>query len=278
MTASRPIIGVALSGGAAHGFAHIGALKVLHEAGIPVDYLVGTSVGSVVGAAYASGTSFEEMLEIFRTMRWRDIAKLTLSRRGLASIERANQLFDRLLKVQTFEKLHPRFYAVATDIRSGEMIVLSRGDLKMALRASCAIPGLFVPVEIQGRYLVDGGLAANLPVLPLRQLGVEKIIAVDVSARIDADRPPTNMFQILLQSMFILGHAAGRKARELAHVIVEPKVHQYDWDDFERCTEIAAAGEVAMRQFLPQIQAWIPSVRKSVWDRFRSVFRSAADS
>ncbi|MBZ5535366.1 MAG: patatin-like phospholipase family protein [Acidobacteriia bacterium] len=268
----RPTIGVALSGGAAHGFAHIGVLKVLHEAGIPIDHLVGTSAGSVIGAAYASGTSFEEMTEVCSTMHWRDIAKLTLSKRGLASIHHSQRVLDRLIKVETFEQLQPRFYAVTTDIRTGEIIVLSRGNLKTAVQASCAIPGLFIPVEIQGRFLVDGGLAANLPVLPLRQLGVDKIIAVNVSTRPDPRHPPQNFFQIVLQSMFIMGNAAMRSARENAHVMIEPVVHDFAWDDFEHCHEIARAGELAMRQFLPKIQAWLPASKRSVWGWVRSVF------
>jgi NTE family protein len=274
----RPTIGVALSGGAAHGFAHIGVLKVLHEAGIPIDYLVGTSAGSVIGAAYASGTSFDEMIEVCSTMRWRDIAKLTLSRRGLASIQHSHRVLDRLIKVETFEQLQPRFYSVATDIRTGEIIVLSRGALKPAVQASCAIPGLFIPVEVQGRFLVDGGLAANLPVLPLRQLGVDKIIAVNVSSRLDPHHPPHNLFQIVLQSMFIVGHAAMRSARESAHVMVEPEVHDFDWDAFDRCQEIAKAGERAMLEALPQIQGWLPAPRRSVWGWVRSAFHPAPEA
>lgn len=270
---NRPKIGVALSGGAARGFAHIGALKVLHEAEVPIDFLMGTSVGSVIGAAYASGTSFDEMLEICSSMRWRDIAKLTFSKRGLASIDRSNPLLDRLIHARTFEELRFPFYAVATDIQTGETIVLSRGDLKTALRASCAVPGLFIPVEIQGRSLVDGGVSANLPVLPLRQLGAEKIIAIDTTSRIDQARPPRNVFEIILQSMFIIGRAALRTAREQAHLVVEPQVHSYDWDDFGHCAEIVKAGEQAMRSSLHPIQAWLPSKKKkSLWERFRSAF------
>jgi NTE family protein len=272
---ARPTIGVALSGGAAHGFAHIGALKVLHEAGVPIDYLVGTSVGSVIGASYASGTSFGEMIEICGTMRWRDIARLTLSKRGLTSIERSDGLLDRLVKVKTFEQLGTRFFAVATDIRTGGIIVLSRGDLKQALWASCAIPGLFVPIEVQGRLLVDGGVAAGLPVMPLRQLGAQKIIAVDVTTRIDQGRSPENVFQVLIQSMSIVSHAAMHSARERADVLVEPRVNQYAWDDFEHCSEIVSAGEQAMQNSLEQILAWLSAPRRSMFSRLWRSMRGA---
>jgi NTE family protein len=203
---------------------------------------------------------------------------LTLSKRGVASLDRSTRLLDRLIKVDTFEELHRRFCAIATDIRTGEIIALSRGDLKRAVRASCAIPGLFVPVEVQGRWLVDGGLAANLPVLPLRQLGVDRIIAVNVSAQIDSRHPPQNLFQIMLQSMFILGNASMRSAREHAHVIIEPELHDFDWDDFERCPEIAEAGERAAREVLPQIRSWLPARKKSVWGWVRSAFRPATEA
>lgn len=274
----RPTIGIALSGGAARGFAHIGVLKVLHEAGIPIDSIAGTSVGSIVGAAYASGTSFPEMLKVCSTMRWRDIAQLTLSKRGIASIDRSDQFLTRLIKAQSFEHLGRRFYAVATDIRSGELIVLSRGDLKRALQASCAIPGFFVPVEVQGRSLVDGGVVANLPVLPLRQLGVQKIIAVDVSSRFDKLNPPDNVFQIMVQSLFIIGRAASRTAREQADLLVEPRVFQYEWDEFEQCEAIVEAGAKAMRELLPKVQEWLPAEKPSLWRRLRKAFRPSQDA
>jgi NTE family protein len=273
---SRPKIGVALSGGGARGFAHIGALKVLHEAGIPIDYLAGTSVGSVIGAAYASGITFEEMTEVCRTMRWRDIAKVALSKRGLASIARSQELLNRLIKVRTFEELRTRFYAVATDIRTGEMIVLSRGDLKRAVQASCAIPGLFVPVEVQGRWLVDGGVTADLPVIPLRQLGADKILAIDASSRANQRNAPENIYQILLQSMFIIGRAAGRVAREQAHLIVEPEVGEFEWDGFEQCEEIVRSGERAMRASLPFVQAWLQPREKGWLGRLRAAFHRSA--
>ncbi|MDD5541974.1 MAG: patatin-like phospholipase family protein [Acidobacteriia bacterium] len=271
---SRPKIGIALSGGAVRGFAHIGVLRVLHRAKIPIDFLVGTSIGSVIGAAYASGTSFDEMEEICAAMRWRDVARWTFSKRGLASIEKNDALLDRLIRVETFDKLRIPFYAVATDIRTGELIVLSRGDLKTAVRASCAIPGLFVPVKIQGRDLVDGGVCANLPVLPLQKLGADKIIAVDVSAHIDTARPPATVYEILVQSMLLIGRAAARHARSGADLIVEPDVGQFSWDDFNHCGDLVHAGDSAMRKLLPTVQSWLPDRKVSLWSRLRAKLRS----
>ncbi len=274
--ANRPSIGVALSGGAARGFAHIGALRVLVEAGIPIDYVIGTSVGSVIGAAYACGTPFEEMEKICAGMRWRDIAHVKLSKRGLVTMEKSDPFLDRLIPLSTFEQLKHRFYAVSTDIVTGEVVVISSGDLKQAVRASCAIPGLFVPVEVGERVLVDGGVSANLPVMPLRQLGAEKIILVDVSARVDSDRPPQNLIQIILQSMFIIGRLAARSAREHADVIVEPEVNGYAWDDFKCCADIVKAGEDAMRRALPIIRSWLPPRKPSrlqrIWFRLLRMF------
>lgn len=269
----RPSIGVALSGGAARGFAHIGALQVLHEAGIPIDFIMGTSVGSVIGAAYASGTPFDTMREVCASMRWADIARLRISKRGLASIDRSDAFLARLIRARRFEELRTRFYAVATDLRTGEVVVLSRGDLHVALHASCAVPGLFMPVEYQGRLLVDGGVSSNLPVLPLRQLGVEKIILVDVSSRIDEQQPPENMIQILVQSMFIIGRTAARVARDHADVVVQPAVGGFGWDDFKHCDEIARAGETAMRHKLREVQAFLPGAKITLFQKVRSLLR-----
>ncbi len=274
----RPTIGIALSGGAARGFAHIGALKVLQQEKIPIDFIMGASVGSIIGAAFAGGTPFETMLEICSTMRWRDIARIALSKRGLASIDRSDVFLNRLIQARTFEELAVPFYAVTTDIRTGETIVLSHGELMPALHASCAIPGLFVPVQIQGRSLVDGGVSANLPVLPLKQLGAEKVVLIDVSARIDERRPPQNIVQIMLQSMFIIGRSAARLARQQADVIVEPDINSYEWDDFKHCPEISLAGEMAMRRALPQILDWLPPRKKSFFQKIRAVFHQAASA
>src|SRR5215204_3057554 len=155
-----PTIGLALSGGAARGMAHVGVLRALCENGIRVDCIAGTSAGSLVGGAFASGMALDEIEELGRALRWRDIGRVTMSRLGVQSNERLEQYLRARLPITRFEKLPIPFAAVATDLNTGAAVVMKgEGDVPFAIRASCTIPGWYVPVlDQEGRQLVDGGL------------------------------------------------------------------------------------------------------------------------
>src|SRR5262245_5009041 len=161
----RPSIGLALSGGAARGMAHIGVLRALVEKQIPIDCVAGTSAGSIVGAAFAAGLSIEQIVGLGMELRWRHVGRPTVSRRGLESNERLQRYLQKRLPITRFENLPMPFAAVATDLRSGTAVVMrDHGDIPFAVRASCTIPGLYVPVvDYMGRELVDGGLVAVIP-------------------------------------------------------------------------------------------------------------------
>src|SRR5580658_10518658 len=154
-----PAIGVALGGGFARGIAHIGVLKVLEEEGIPVRMVAGTSVGALIGAAYCSGLTIKELEELAHKVRFTTFARWTLSRRGFASSDRMIPFLARTLKVQRFEDLHIPLGVTATDFNTGEGVVFSSGPINDPVRASCAYPGMFLPVEIGQRWLVDGMLS-----------------------------------------------------------------------------------------------------------------------
>src|SRR5690349_3046488 len=172
----RPRIGVALGGGFARGLAHVGVLKVLEEANIPVDFIAGTSVGSVIGAAYASGISAKELEEIAALVRFKDFSRWTFSRFGLFSNDKMSIFLSKVLRCKTFEGLKIPLAIAATDIITGDAVVFTTGDLVDPVRASCAYPGMFQPVRIGGRLLVDGLLAHSLLAMPLRDMGVERVI------------------------------------------------------------------------------------------------------
>ena len=165
MQFERPTIGLALSGGAARGIAHVGVLRALTENGIPIDCIAGSSAGSLVGGAFAAGLSVEEIAEFGRTMRWRDIGRVTMSRLGVQSNERLEQYVRARLPITKFEELPIPFAAVATELKTGDAVVMrDKGDVPFAIRASCTIPGWYVPViDEEGRQLVDGGLVAVVP-------------------------------------------------------------------------------------------------------------------
>src|SRR6266403_3105506 len=160
---ARPGVGLALGGGFARGFAHLGVLQVLEQNQIPISHIAGTSVGSILGAAYASGAPLERIIATCRTLRFRDIARWRVSRLGLASNHRLGALIERVFDSRQFEDLRIPLAVVATDLTSGEPVVFTQGDLVDAIRASCAFPGLFEPVEIGTRCLADGGLVAPVP-------------------------------------------------------------------------------------------------------------------
>src|SRR6185436_2552398 len=184
MPSSPPKIGLALSGGAARGLAHVGVLRALAENNIPIDCIAGTSSGSIVAGAYAAGLPIEEIAEFGRKLRWRHIGRVTVSRLGIQSNERLEHYLRARLPITKFEDLPIPFAAVATDLKTNTAVVMKgRGDMPFAIRASCTIPGWYVPViDDQGRQLVDGGLVAVVPSAITRSLGADVVIAVDVNS------------------------------------------------------------------------------------------------
>ncbi len=252
-SAVRPKVGVALGGGFARGIAHLGVLSVLEEERIPVDYLAGTSAGAMLAIAYASGHPIHEIVEQARATRFKDFGNWKLSWLGLASNQKLAHYPRKFLGVSTFEELRIPLAIAATDLGSGEPVYFKSGALGPALRASCAYPGMFVPVEVDGRILVDGFLAAPVPVDALRKMGADVVIAIFLEAA--NNRRPTSIVDVIGLSFAILQRHADLEWRRTADVIVEPIVKDFLWDDFEKTSELIAAGEIAGRAALPKIRA-----------------------
>jgi len=254
----RPRVGLALSGGAARGVAHVGVLKVLAEHGVPVDCVAGTSAGALVGGAFAAGVPVAEIAEFSRTMRWRDFGRLTFSRLGVQSNARMEEYVRARFPVTRFEELPIPFAAVATDLHTGTAVVLrDKGDLAFAIRASCAVPGWYVPVvDERGRQLVDGGLVANVPTVAARALGADVVIAIDVNAEgAKFLGSSQSAIGVLLQSFLVVQRTATAQQLREADCIIAPSVGHIRWDEMARADELLAAGEQAALEALEQIKA-----------------------
>jgi NTE family protein len=252
--AARPGVGLALGGGFARGFAHLGVLQVFEQHEIPISHIAGTSVGSILGAAYASGAPLSRIIETCRTLRLRDIARWRVSRLGLASNSRLAGLIERVFDSRQFEDLRIPLAVVATDLSSGEPVVFTQGNLVDAIRASCAFPGLFEPVEIGTRCLADGGLVAPVPTRAARNLGASPVIGISVGLQDGHRGAPTNIFQVVSRAV----SAAQKHQLEVwerhADLVLRPDVQFLAWDDFDRADEAIEAGAVTARRALPRIQ------------------------
>lgn len=247
-------VGLALGGGVVRCMAHIGVLQVLEEHGIPVDIVAGTSGGSLVGAAFAAGLSARDIARAARGLAWRSLVKLRLRRDGLLDAKGLEELLHRVVGPLEFADLRRPFAAVATDIASGEEVVLRDGPVSEAVRASCAIPAVFLPVKIGGRTLVDGGLTNPLPVRTVRELGADAVIAVDVSPSLEQMGKPRNLVQIILHSLNIMQQEQVQAARAQADVLIAPDLGQLGYTELDRMADYVLAGRRAALQALPQIR------------------------
>jgi NTE family protein len=253
-------IGLALSGGAARGFAHVGVLKVLQEHGIPVDMIAGSSAGSIVAGAFAAGMTPDEIAEMGRKIKWMKISGPSFSPRGLLSNARLETFITKNFPVLKFEDLPVPFGAVACDIETGDEVVLTgEGDLAPAIRASCAIPGVFTPVEnAAGRTLVDGGVVAPVPTRAVREMGAEIVIAVDVLAGGGTNLgKPKTLLGVIFQSAMMLIRTASKLQDYHADVTILPKVSHIRIDDLSKMDELIAAGEEAAREKVEEIKALV---------------------
>jgi NTE family protein len=255
----RPKIGLALGGGFARGLAHIGVFKVLEEEEIPIDFLAGTSVGSVIGAGYASGISAKELEEVAHLVRFKDFSRWSFSRFGLFSNDKMSIFLGKVLRCKTFEELKIPLAVAATDIITGDAAVFTSGDLVDPVRASCAYPGMFQPVQIGSRVLVDGLLAHAVPAMPLREMGAERVISVHLAAHWVKPRGPRHVFDVIGQCFSIAQDRMCGPWRAASDVVLEPEIGDFGYDDFARAAELIRAGEVACRAAMPTIRAWMPA-------------------
>ena len=252
----RPKIGVALGGGFARGIAHIGVLRVLEEYEIPVDFIAGTSVGALIAATYAGGTPLDEMERQGMETHFRDFGRWTLSRMGMASNARLEDFLHKFTPAKRFDEMKIPLSIVATDLVEGKSVYFTDGEIGPAIRASCAYPGLFLPVDYKGRVLVDGFLTETVPAPAVRRLGAEVVISVHLEPGL-IESGPRNTIEIISRSFSIIQMAATQPWRLATDVLIEPDVHHILWDEFVKTPMLVAAGEAAARAALPEIRAAI---------------------
>lgn len=249
----RPKIGLALGGGFARGIAHIGVLRVLEQYEIPVDFIAGTSVGALIAATYASGTSLTEMERQGSATRFSDFGRWTLSRMGMASNDRIEDFLHKFTTAKFFHQMKIPLSIVATDLLSGNSIHYTQGEIGPALRASCAYPGLFLPIEYQGRILVDGFLTETVPAEAAREMGADIVIGVHLEPGL-LRSAPRNTIEVISRSFSILQTSATQLWHSDVDVLIEPDVHHVQWDEFVKTPQLVAAGEAAAREAVPQIK------------------------
>ncbi|HUL60033.1 MAG TPA: patatin-like phospholipase family protein [Anaeromyxobacteraceae bacterium] len=258
--APEPKIALALGGGAARGFAHVGVIRVLEQERIPIDLVVGTSVGSLIGAIYAGDRdSFELEWTAFQLER-DDLFDFgimnALMGMGYAKGEKLEAFVRSKVKQESIEQLPVPYAAVATDLNWGTRVVLDRGPIARAVRASSAIPGVFEPVVHQGKMLVDGGLVDNVPIDVARAKGADLVIAVDISENV-GNTSIKNVLDVMLQATNILWSEGTARARRDADVLVSPAVGDIGTLDFSQKKRAMQAGMDAARKAVPQIRAAI---------------------
>ena len=247
-------IGLALGGGAAKGFAHIGVIKMLEASGIHPDVVAGPSAGSVVGALYASGMDPFQLQEQAFSLDASNIRDVRLFSGGLVQGRKLQDYVNQLVGQRPIEKLKLPFAAVATQLETGQRTVFVRGNTGQAVRASSSIPGVFEPTEISGKHYVDGGVVSPVPVDAARQLGADFVIAVDISTKPGGGNPQ-GMVNIVGQSIAIMGQQLGAQELARADVVIRPNVSSIGATDFEQKNQAILEGERAALAAIPAIRA-----------------------
>ena len=260
--AARPAtVAIVLGAGAVKGFAHVGVLKVLEAQKVPIHMVVGTSAGSLVGSLYAYGFSAQQLQTMAYALERDDLIDLALPDNGFVKGEKLESYVNRMVRDTPIERFRIPFHAVATDIKTGEEFVFGTGNAGMAVRASCAIPGIFKPSRISGRTFSDGGIVSPLAIDIARRYGADAVIAVDISSGI-APATPQGMVETILQSVDIMYAKIAALQLPRADVVIRPAVGHIGSTDFIRKGEAMIEGEKAARAAMPAIQAMLSSLRQ----------------
>ena len=250
----RPLIAFVLGAGAARGFAHAGALKVLDDAGIRADIVVGTSAGSLVGALYAGGIRGQALIDMALAVQRNQLFDFVFPKRGFIDGDRIQSYVNQSLHSRLIEQLEVPFVAVATDLKTGALVAFNRGDTGMAVRASCSVPAIFKPTPIEGRDYVDGTLVSPLPVRIARSLGADIVIAVDVAPHATDQSSVDTERAILAQTFAVMAASIAREETKLADVLLQPDLTGVRLADLSARGRAIAAGEQAARDALPEIE------------------------
>ncbi len=249
----RPKIGLALGSGGARGFAHLGIIKVLVENQIPIDYIAGSSMGSLVACFYASGLDLNRLYKLATSFKRKYYLDFTVPKMGFIAGKRIKDLIRLLTKGKRLEELNIPVSVDATDLMKGEKVVFTEGPIADAVRSSISIPGVFVPEKKDGRLLVDGGVIDRVPVSVVKEMGADLVIAVDVS-RVKRDAEITNIYDVIMQSLDIMQMELVENRQIASDVMIRPQVEKYSARAFTNIEEIILMGEEEARKHIEQIK------------------------
>jgi NTE family protein len=238
----------------ARGCAHVGVLRELERHQIPIDLIAGTSVGSLIGGAYAAGLTPDQIEAMALKISWNDLGRVTISRLGFYDSRRTEDYIRANFPVTEFEQARIPFGAVATDIQTGRMVVFTEGSLPLAIRASCAMPIFYTPVWVNGRMMVDGGLVGHIPASVARLMGADIVIAVDVNSQHLPIPQPTHLFTVMSQALAVMGRSSVSYLYSDADAIIRPEIERVRPDDLSKAAEMITAGEEATRRIIPKLR------------------------
>ncbi len=258
----EPKIGLALGSGGARGFAHLGVIKVLKEAGISIDMIAGSSMGALVGSFYAAGSDIERLYRLSKAFKRKYYLDFTVPKMGFVAGKKVKELIRVFTYNKRIEELDIPLAIVATDIKKGEKVVFQSGPIADAVRASISIPGIFVPEKIGDRLLVDGGVIDRVPVSVVRSMGADLVIAVDVS-NVKKEIEITSIYDVIMQSLDILQMELTESRKLSSDVMIRPHVENYNSKSFTNINEIITIGEEEARLNIDKIKQCIHTWKES---------------
>ena len=253
MKPSEKKIALVLGGGSARGLAHIGVLKALHKAKIPIDFIVGTSIGALIGATYSLGIPLARSEKRAIALNWWNLTDFVISKIGFLEGRNLENIIIDTIENKSFEDLKIPLSIVTTNIESGEKVILGSGNLAKAIRASCSLPGIFIPIRINQKLLVDGGLIDSVPVRVAQEMGADFIIASDVGFCVRKEKI-TNTFQMIFQSIQIAGSELNKLQAKHANITIMPNLSgDIDQMAFDKGSYIIKKGKEATEKVLPSL-------------------------
>jgi NTE family protein len=258
----RPKVGLALGSGGARGFAHLGVIKVLRDEGIPIDLIAGSSMGALVASFYGAGLDVDRLYKLSRVFKRKYYLDFTVPKMGFIAGKRVKELIRIFTHGKTIEELDIPIGVVATDLVSGEKVVFKTGPIAEAVRASIAIPGIFVPEKLDGRLFVDGGVVDRIPVSVAREMGADIVIAVDVS-KVKVNSEITSIFDVIMQSIDIMQMELVSNREVASDIMIRPRVEMFNSRAFTNIDEIIAMGEEEAKKHIDKIKNCIEHWKES---------------
>jgi NTE family protein len=258
----HPKVGLALGSGGARGFAHLGVIKVLKEEGIPIDLIAGSSMGALVASFYGAGLDVDRLYKLSRVFKRKYYLDFTVPKMGFIAGKRVKELIRIFTHGKMIEELDIPIGIVATDLVSGEKVVFKKGPVAEAVRASIAIPGIFVPEKLDGRLFVDGGVVDRIPVSVAKEMGADIVVAVDVS-HVKFNSDITSIFDVIIQSIDIMQMELVANREVASDVMIRPRVEMYDSKAFKNIEEIITIGEEEAKKHIDRIKQCIEQWKES---------------